>query len=58
VIGLPITYVLCFRLGWGVSGIWVGLTTALILIGVALLWVWRERVRSLGGMVPAEINKL
>jgi MATE family multidrug resistance protein len=47
VIGLPISYVLCFRLGWGVSGIWVGLTTALILIGVALVWVWRERVRAL-----------
>jgi MATE family multidrug resistance protein len=46
-IGLPISYVLCFRLSWGVSGIWVGLTAALILIGVALVWVWRERVRSL-----------
>jgi MATE family multidrug resistance protein len=46
-IGLPVSYVLCFRLKWGVSGIWVGLTTALILIGIALVWVWIERVRSL-----------
>jgi MATE family multidrug resistance protein len=46
VIGLPVCYALCFRLGWGVRGIWVGLTTALILIGMALVWVWRERVRS------------
>jgi MATE family multidrug resistance protein len=46
-IGLPISYVLCFPLNWGVPGIWVGLTTALILIGVALVWVWRERVRSM-----------
>ena len=46
-IGLPISYVLCFPLKWGVSGIWVGLTTALILIGVALVWMWRERVGSL-----------
>jgi MATE family multidrug resistance protein len=46
-IGLPISYVLCFRLRWGVPGIWVGLTTALILIGVALVWVWKERVRWL-----------
>jgi MATE family multidrug resistance protein len=46
-IGLPISYMLCFRLGWGVSGIWVGLTAALILIGVVLVWVWRERIRSL-----------
>jgi MATE family multidrug resistance protein len=44
-IGLPISYVLCFPLSWGVPGIWVGLTTALILIGVALVWVWRERIR-------------
>jgi MATE family multidrug resistance protein len=49
-IGLPVCYVLCFRLGWGVSGIWVGLTAALVLIGVALVWVWRERVRSLRKM--------
>jgi MATE family multidrug resistance protein len=47
VIGLPVSYVLCFRLRWGVAGIWVGLTTALILIGIALVWVWIERVRSL-----------
>jgi Na+-driven multidrug efflux pump len=33
-----------------VPGIWVGLTTALILIGVALVWVWRERIRSLAEM--------
>jgi MATE family multidrug resistance protein len=46
-IGLPISYVLCFPLKWGVPGIWVGLTTALILIGIALVWVWKERVRSL-----------
>jgi len=34
--------VFCFRLGWGVSGIWVGLTAALVLIGVALVWVWKH----------------
>jgi hypothetical protein len=33
-----------------VSGIWVGLTTALILIGVALVWMWRERVSSLAAV--------
>jgi MATE family multidrug resistance protein len=46
-IGLPVSYVLCFPLGWGVTGIWVGLTAALIPIGLALVWVWKERVRSL-----------
>jgi MATE family multidrug resistance protein len=50
VVGLPISYILCFPLKWGVAGIWVGLTAALILIGVALVWVWKERVRSLAAM--------
>jgi MATE family multidrug resistance protein len=42
VIGLPTAYVLCFPLGWGAPGIWVGLSAALILIGVALALVWRR----------------
>jgi MATE family multidrug resistance protein len=44
VIGMPVIYVLCFRLGWGASGIWVGLTAALILIGAALVFVWRKEL--------------
>lgn len=43
VIGLPVTYVLCFPLKWGVSGIWVGLTSAIILIGTTLVIVWARR---------------
>jgi MATE family multidrug resistance protein len=42
VIGMPIAYVLCYRSGWGVAGIWSGLTVALILIGVILLGAWRR----------------
>jgi multidrug resistance protein, MATE family len=44
VIGMPVVYVLCFPLGWGASGIWVGLSAALILIGAALVVVWRKRL--------------
>jgi len=44
-IGLPIGSVLCFHYGWGAAGIWVGLSLALILIGVTLFLVWRTRVR-------------
>ncbi|HUI77535.1 MAG TPA: MATE family efflux transporter [Bryobacteraceae bacterium] len=47
VVGLPISYVLCFHFGWGARGIWTGLSIALILIGASLLLVWRGRVRSL-----------
>jgi MATE family multidrug resistance protein len=46
-IGLPIGYALCFHFHWGVRGIWVGLSTALILIGLTLILVWRARVRDL-----------
>jgi MATE family, multidrug efflux pump len=46
IIGMPVTYVLCFTLGWGAPGIWVGLSTALILIGVILVWAWRRRIRA------------
>jgi MATE family multidrug resistance protein len=46
-IGVPIGYILCFHYRWGAPGIWVGLSTALILIGAALLLVWRSRVHRL-----------
>lgn len=43
-IGLPIAYVLCFTLGWGVRGLWLGLSTGLIVCGVVLTWHWHRRV--------------
>jgi MATE family multidrug resistance protein len=39
-IGLPVAYVLCFPRGWGVVGLWVGLTLGLVLIGTVLVGVW------------------
>jgi len=46
-IGLPLGYVLCFRAGWGALGMWVGLSTAIVLIGVILLQAWRNKQRRL-----------
>jgi MATE family multidrug resistance protein len=46
-IGLPIGYVFCFLMGWGVFGLWVGLSLGLILVGVVLLWVWSRTVLGL-----------
>jgi multidrug resistance protein, MATE family len=43
-IGMPVVYGLCFSMGWGARGIWVGLSAALILIGAALVVVWRMRL--------------
>ena len=47
IIGLPLGAWLCFQHGWGALGLWVGLSLALILIGIVLLIVWRRTVRRL-----------
>lgn len=39
-IGLPIGYWLCFVAGWGVPGLWWGLSTGLIVAGLVLTTVW------------------
>jgi MATE family multidrug resistance protein len=44
--GLPLGYVLCFRLGWGALGIWIGLCGGLMIIGSALLITWHQRKLS------------
>jgi MATE family multidrug resistance protein len=45
IIGLPLGAWLCFRRHWGALGLWVGLSLALILIGIVLLVVWRRTTR-------------
>jgi MATE family multidrug resistance protein len=45
IVGMPVAYLLCFTYGWGVTGIWVGLTSALILIGSLLLAAWRREIK-------------
>ena len=44
-LGLPVGYTLCFLLGWGVYGLWIGLSLGLIVVGVILLWVWTVKIR-------------
>jgi multidrug resistance protein, MATE family len=39
--GLPLGAVMCFRLKWGLPGLWIGLTLALIAIALLLLHRWR-----------------
>lgn len=45
-LGLPIGYSLCFLAGWGVVGLWVGLSTGLIVVALRLLDVWRRRAHE------------
>jgi MATE family multidrug resistance protein len=42
VLGLPLGLSLCFVLHWGIYGLWIGLTLALIVIASTLLARWRR----------------
>ena len=46
--GLPIGWTLAFVAGWGVVGIWVGLSTGLIVVGIALTRAWARAARTYG----------
>ena len=58
-IGLPVGYVFCFLMGWGVFGLWIGLSAGLILVGLVLLQIWSRKVVSLkrtwGAAVPEAV---
>jgi len=42
ILGLPLGLTLCFILRWGIYGMWIGLTLALIVISLTLLARWRR----------------
>jgi multidrug resistance protein, MATE family len=52
VVGLPIAYVLAFSLGFGVIGLWWGLSLGLIICGIALVAVWWKRMLSVLHLLP------
>jgi multidrug resistance protein, MATE family len=47
VLGLPVGWALCFWSGWGVAGLWVGLSIGLIFVAVVLTVAWHWKSRSL-----------
>jgi MATE family multidrug resistance protein len=47
-LGLPLGLTLCFVLHWGIYGLWIGLTAALIVIALSLLLRWRRDSEKLG----------
>lgn len=47
--GLPIGYALCFVIGWGVIGLWIGVLIGLSVVGGLLLAIWHRRERQLAG---------
>ncbi len=46
-IGLPVGCLLCFRIGWGVVGLWIGISTGLVLVGSLVTAIWWRRSRTL-----------
>jgi MATE family multidrug resistance protein len=44
-LGLPVGYALCFRLGWGVAGLWIGLSIGLVFCALVLTATWIRRTR-------------
>lgn len=42
--GLPLGWWLCFRGGYGVAGLWLGLAGSLLFVGSALLLLWQVRI--------------
>lgn len=42
VLGLPLGFILCFVLKWGVYGMWIGLTVSLVVIASTLLVRWHR----------------
>jgi multidrug resistance protein, MATE family len=47
VFGLPVGWVLCFRYGWGVAGLWIGLSIGLIFVAIVLTLVWQSKSQRL-----------
>src|SRR5579883_654804 len=52
VFGLPLGYFLCFSRQRGIFGLWTGLTFALIVIALALLWKWSRCSSALASVNP------
>jgi MATE family multidrug resistance protein len=47
VFGFPVGWTLCFRYGWGVIGLWVGLSIGLTFVAVVLTVAWHWKSRNL-----------
>jgi MATE family multidrug resistance protein len=51
-VGLPLGYVLCFQRGYGVAGLWWGLSLGLVICGVALVAVWARKGNRIVPLTP------
>jgi len=49
VLGLPLGFALCFVWKWGIYGLWIGLTVALMIIASTLLLRWKRASDRIAG---------
>jgi MATE family multidrug resistance protein len=54
VFGLPAGYTLCFVAGWGVAGLWIGLSIGLVFVATILTAVWWKKAVA---MQNAELER-
>ena len=47
VLGLPVGYLLCFVMGQGVAGLWIGLSIGLVFVSAILTVVWWKRANAM-----------
>ena len=52
VLGLPLGFFLCFGLKWGIYGLWIGLTLALVVIALALIARWKRDAEATRSQQP------
>ena len=57
-IGLPLAYGLAFQLGLGVTGLWWGLSSGLIICGIALVIVWARRINAAPHLLPSSVRRI
>jgi MATE family multidrug resistance protein len=55
-LGLPLGYLLCFVFGWGVYGLWIGLSLGLIVVGITLIWVWTVKIGHYRATHPSPLS--
>ncbi len=51
-LGLPVGYALCFWQGWGVVGLWIGLSCGLSAVAIVLVTAWSRRIAALSWQQP------
>lgn len=54
--GLPLGYTLAILSGWGILGLWVGLSAGLCLVGVALVLTWHRHAAGLALTMPGGVE--